>query len=229
MCSQFFSLSVLNFILFTKNLTVEQFSAVSAIIVAARVFDAFNDPIMGTIIDRTHTKIGKFKPWMITGVITTSMVVFAAFVNNLTGWRFVSFFGFIYFMFSICFTMNDISYWGMIPALSSNPESRNRFTSRTMFFSGMGAAFVTVLVPMLTAGDHVIGGNAVTAYRTLAVVACLAPVTMLSAFIFVRENREDSGKRRRTSLSVRYSRPYSATTSSNGWRSSLSASRSAAH
>ena len=85
MCSQFFSLSVLNFILFTKNLTVEQFSAVSAIIVAARVFDAFNDPIMGTIIDRTHTKIGKFKPWMITGVITTSMVVFAAFVNNLTG------------------------------------------------------------------------------------------------------------------------------------------------
>ena len=75
MCSQFFSLSVLNFILFTKNLTVEQFSAVSAIIVAARVFDAFNDPIMGTIIDRTHTKIGKFKPWMIAGVITTSMVV----------------------------------------------------------------------------------------------------------------------------------------------------------
>lgn len=68
MCSQFFSLSVLNFILFTKNLTVEQFSAVSAIIVAARVFDAFNDPIMGTIIDRTHTKIGKFKPWMIAGV-----------------------------------------------------------------------------------------------------------------------------------------------------------------
>ncbi len=196
MCSQFFSLSVLNFILFTKNLTVEQFSAVSAIIVAARVFDAFNDPIMGTIIDRTHTKIGKFKPWMITGVITTSMVVFAAFVNNLTGWRFVGFFGFIYFMFSICFTMNDISYWGMIPALSSNPESRNRFTSRTMFFSGMGAAFVTVLVPMLTAGDHVIGGNAVTAYRTLAVVACLAPVTMLSAFIFVRENREDSGKKK---------------------------------
>ena len=196
MCSQFFSLSVLNFILFTKELTVEQFSAVSAIIVAARVFDAFNDPIMGTIIDRTHTKIGKFKPWMIAGVITTSMVVFAAFVNNLTGWRFVGFFGFIYFMFSICFTMNDISYWGMIPALSSNPESRNRFTSRTMFFSGMGAAFVTVLVPMLTAGDHVIGGNAVTAYRTLAVVACLAPVTMLSAFIFVRENREDSSKKK---------------------------------
>ena len=39
----------------------------------------------------------------------------------------------------------------------------------------MGAAFVTVLVPMLTAGDHVIGGNAVTAYRTLAVVAALRP------------------------------------------------------
>lgn len=197
MCSQLFSMSILNYILFTKNLTVQQFSAVSAIIVAARIFDAFNDPIMGTLLERTNSKFGKFKPWMLAGVLSTSVIVFLAFSNNLFGWSFVGFFAFIYFMFSICFTMNDVSYWGMIPALSSDPEMRNKFTSRTVFFSGMGGAFVTVFVPIFTAGAHVIGGNAVTAYRTMAAIACTAaPITMMLVFLFVRENRANSSSKK---------------------------------
>lgn len=189
MCGQLFSMAVLNYILFTKNLTVSQFSVVSLIIVAARLFDAFNDPFMGTLIDHTKSKIGKFKPWMIAGVISTSFVVYFAFSNSLTGWSFVGFFAVIYFLFSICFTMNDVSYWGMIPSLSSDPGMRDKLTSRTVFFSGMGAAFVTVFVPFLTAGKYVIGGNAVTAYRILAIIACVAsPLTML-LLCFVRENR----------------------------------------
>lgn len=192
MCSQFFTYAIMNFILFTKNLTVQQFSVISIIIVAARVFDALNDPLMGTLLDRTRTKIGKFKPWMIAGVITTSIVVLAAFLNNFTGWNFVVFFGFIYFFYSICFTMNDVSYWGMIPALSSKPEMRDKFTSLTVFWSGAGAGFVSVLVPVFTAGGMVIGGNAVTAYRTLACIACVAPVTMLLVFLLVKENREEN-------------------------------------
>ena len=191
MCGQLFSMAVLNYILFTKNLSVSQFSAVSFIIVAARLFDAFNDPFMGTLIDHTKTSIGKFKPWIIAGVISTSLVVYFAFANSFTGWSFVGFFALIYFLFSICFTMNDVSYWGMIPSLSSDPEKRDKYTSRTVFTSGMGAAFVTVLVPFLTAGDHVIGGNAVTAYKILAIVACAAsPITML-LLCFVKENRGD--------------------------------------
>lgn len=189
MCSQFFTLAIMNYILFTKNLDVKQFSVISMIIVGARAFDALNDPLMGTLLDRTRTKIGKFKPWMAAGVILTSLVVFSAYINNLFGWSFVVFFGIIYFCFSIAFTMNDVSYWGMIPALSSEPSMRDKITSRTVFWSGAGAAFVTVLVPIFTAGDKVIGGNAVTAYRTLACIACIAPVTMLLVFALVKENR----------------------------------------
>lgn len=189
MCGQLFSMAVLNYILFTKQLSVSQFSVVSFIIVAARLFDAFNDPFMGTLIDHTKTKIGKFKPWIIAGVLSTSVVVYFAFSNRFIGWGFVKFFALIYFLFSICFTMNDVSYWGMIPSLSSAPEMRDKFTSRTVFTSGMGAAFVTVFVPILTAGEHVIGGNAVTAYRVLAIIACVAsPVTMM-LLCFVKENR----------------------------------------
>lgn len=66
------------------------------IMVAARIFDAFNDPIMGNIIERTRSKWGKFKPWQLAGSLSTSIVLFLAFNTKLTGWSFVTFFGIIY-------------------------------------------------------------------------------------------------------------------------------------
>ena len=64
--------------------------------VAARIFDALNDPIMGNIIEKTRTKWGKFKPWLLIGGITSSAVVIAAFNNSkINGWGFVVYFGVI--------------------------------------------------------------------------------------------------------------------------------------
>jgi len=48
-----FSAQLLTFVLFTRFLTAAQLAAITAIMVAARVFDALNDPIMGNIIERT--------------------------------------------------------------------------------------------------------------------------------------------------------------------------------
>ena len=127
------------YVLYTKELTDGQIVAITVIMVAARVFDAFNDPIMGNIIERTRTKWGKFKPWLLIGSISTSIVVYLAFNTKLTGWAFVTFFGIIYFLYSITFTMNDISYWGMVPAVSRTSDSRNQFTSRATLFAGVGS------------------------------------------------------------------------------------------
>ncbi|MBR5967012.1 MAG: MFS transporter, partial [Lachnospiraceae bacterium] len=121
---------IMLFILYTRNLTDAQLAAVTGIMVAARVFDALNDPIMGNIIERTRTKWGKFKPWLLAGILSTSIVVYLAFNTDLTGWSFIWFFGVIYFMYSITYTMHDISYWGMVPALSSDGDKRNAFTAR---------------------------------------------------------------------------------------------------
>ena len=63
------------YILFTRSLTVAQLSAITAIMIAARVFDAVNDPIMGNIIERTRTRWGKFKPWLVIGILSTSVVI----------------------------------------------------------------------------------------------------------------------------------------------------------
>ena len=84
---------LLLFIMYTRNLTNAQLGAVTAIMVAARIFDAFNDPIMGNIIERTRSKYGKYKPWLLIGVIGTCFVVTAMFNTSLDGWNFIIFFG----------------------------------------------------------------------------------------------------------------------------------------
>ena len=128
-----FNSCILTYILFTKQLTSEQLVAITVIMVAARVFDALNDPIMGNIIERTRTRWGKFKPWLLAGILSTSIVIYLAFNSTLQGWPFIIFFGFIYFAYSITYTMHDIAYWGMIPSLSRDADLRNQYTSRATF------------------------------------------------------------------------------------------------
>lgn len=81
---------LLTYILFTRGLSAAQLTAVTAIMVGA--FDALNDPIMGNIIERTRTRWGKFKPWLVIGILSTSVVVYLTFNTDLQGWSFIWFF-----------------------------------------------------------------------------------------------------------------------------------------
>lgn len=183
---------LLTFVLFTRSLTAAQLSAITAIMVGARIFDALNDPIMGNIIERTRTKWGKFKPWIVIGMFSTSAVIYAAFNTKLQGWSFVWFFGVIYFLYSITYTMGDISYWGMIPALSSDGDTRNTFTARTTLFAGIGGTAASILIPLLTTGANAIGGSTSVAYGRIALaIAFLAPAFLCFVLFGVRERRED--------------------------------------
>ena len=186
-----FTSCIMTFVLFTRSLTNSQFAAITAIVVAARIFDALNDPIMGNIIERTRTRWGKFKPWLVIGILSTSVVVYLAFNTDLQGWSFVWFFGIIYFMYSITYTMHDISYWGMVPALSSDANARNQFTARATLFAGIGGTVANVLIPMFTVGDMAIGGSTTTAYGIIALIVCiLAPLFLCFTIFGVREKRE---------------------------------------
>ena len=179
------------FVLFTHKLTAGQLSAIAGIMVAARVFDALNDPLMGNIIERTRTRWGKFKPWLLIGILSTSLVIYLAFNVKLQGWAFVWFFGLIYFLYSITYTMHDISYWGLVPALSSDADRRNQFTSRATLFAGIGGTAASFLIPLLTTGSRAIGGSSVTAYGRIALVmAILGPAFLCFTLFGVKENRD---------------------------------------
>ena len=84
---------------------------------------------MGGIVENTRTKWGKYKPWQLLGAVLTGAVIISVFCVKLDGWSYIGFLAFAYLMFSITFTMNDISYWGMLPSLTSDEHERNKLTS----------------------------------------------------------------------------------------------------
>ena len=146
---------------------------------------------MVNIIERTRTRWGKFKPWLVIGILTTSLVVYATFNVKLQGWQFVWFFGAMYFLYSITYTMHDIAYWGMVPALSSDANTRNQLTSRATLFAGIGGVLAASLIPNFTAGDNALGGNAVTAYGLVALaIAIIAPIFLAFTVFGVKELRD---------------------------------------
>lgn len=161
---------LLTYILYTRQLTTEQFSAISVIMIICCVWDAFNDPIMGGIIENTRTKFGKFKPWILIGAVTNAVMLVIFFSNRITGWAFVAVFAVLYLLWDITYTMNDISYWSMLSSLTSKPRERDSITSFANLFAGLGTVLSTALIPILTAGKSTIGGNSITAYMVISIV-----------------------------------------------------------
>ena len=194
---------LLTYIMFTKGLTAAQLGAITAIMVAARVFDALNDPIMGNIIEMTHTKWGKFKPWLVIGIALSSVVVTMVFSTDLKGWNFVILFGVFYFCYSIAYTMHDISYWGMVPALSSDAGARDQYTSRATLFAGVGGTLASIVIPMLTAGGTAIGGSATVAYKYVAIAICIIAPLFLCFTLFGAVERRETAKPEKSSGGVK--------------------------
>lgn len=169
-CAGLFMNNILNYVYFTKRLDTTQFAVLTFLMAAAKVFDAFNDPLMGNIIDATKSRFGKFKPWIGIGMLTSAIVVYFSFSNNLQGWPYVIFFGLMYFAFSITFTMNDIAYWGMLPSLARTSADRDKLTSLSVFCASLGGGICGIILPILTTGDLALGGSAVKAYSYTAIV-----------------------------------------------------------
>ena len=129
--------------------------AMGVILMAARVFDAFNDPIMGVIVARTRTRWGKFRPWLLIGTLTNAVVLFLMFSAppRLDGAGLTAYAAVTYIFWGVTYTMMDIPYWSMIPAFTQGGREREGLTTLARTSAGVGSAIVTVftmmLVPML--------------------------------------------------------------------------------
>ena len=90
------------------------------ILLVARVFDAFNDPIMGVVVAKTKTRWGRFRPWLLIGTVTNAVVLYFMFAappamdaKGLTAYAAI-----FYILWGVTYTMMDIPYWSMIPAFT---------------------------------------------------------------------------------------------------------------
>ncbi len=172
---------LLTFILYTKGVPSAQFATISIIMVICRIWDGINDPIMGGIIENTRSKFGKFKPWIFIGAVTNAIVLVLIYTLPLKGNAFVIAFAFLYLIWDITYTMNDIGYWGMLPSLTSEPRERDVITSMSNLFAGLGTILANGLIPVFTVGKMAIGNSAVTGYRVVAVVIGLVFIGCQSA------------------------------------------------
>ncbi len=118
----------------------------SAIIMAARVFDAFNDPIMGTIVAKTKTRWGRFRPWLMIGTLTNAVVLFLMFAappkTDAAG--LAAYAAVFYILWGVTYTIMDIPYWSMIPAFTEGGKERENLTTIARTAAGVGAAIITV-------------------------------------------------------------------------------------
>lgn len=180
MSYQLIAAFLLVYVQFGVSLTLAQFTTLSIIIgIGGRIWDAINDPMMGAIIEGTHMKWGKFKPWILIGAVTCGIIIIMMFnIRIWTGWNFVIFMTIMYLLWETTFTMNDIGYWAMLPSLSSKKNERNTVTMLTVFFAGIGAFAAQGMVVFMTPGNVVKGYSVVSIIIVAAFIGCQLLTTL---------------------------------------------------
>ncbi|WP_300809443.1 glycoside-pentoside-hexuronide (GPH):cation symporter [uncultured Acetatifactor sp.] len=133
------------------------------LLLAARVFDAANDPVMGILVARTKSRFGRFRPWLFSGTIVNALVLYAMFAvpEELEGNPLLVYISAAYILWGVTYTMMDIPYWSMIPAFARDSREREGLSTLGRTCAGVGSALVTVItmqaVYLLGKGNERIG------------------------------------------------------------------------
>ncbi len=139
--------------------------ALGWIMTIARVWDAINDPMMGTIVDKTKTKWGKCRPYLIIfpgiiGVVTILTFINSNYANATTtaqkaliiGWAAVS-----YVAWGMCFTVCDIPLWGITSLMTEDENDRSKILGLARMVAGVGGIGVLVVQIAQALGTAFVG------------------------------------------------------------------------
>ena len=138
---------------------------------AARLFDAFNDPVMGSIVEMTRTRQGKMRPYLKYSPIPIAILTVLLFVNLPVGETGKFAFGtVIYLLWGIAYTSVDVPYWGLASSMTSDTEKRNTILTVARLFCTIGSGAVSVFIPII------IGDNTIATQRILYPIVALVCV-----------------------------------------------------
>ena len=126
--------------------------AVTVIMAVARVWDAMNDPMMGTIVDKTRSKWGKCRPYLIYVPLPIFIITTLCFVNfgfyrdgqTALNVLIIAWAAFTYILWGMTYTVGDIPLWGVTALMTEDEKDRNKLLSLARIFGGIGAG-VTLL------------------------------------------------------------------------------------
>lgn len=162
--------------------------AMGIILMAARVFDAFNDPIMGIVVAKTRTRWGKFRPWLLIGTLLNAVILYLMFAAPpaLDGRGMTAYAAVTYILWGVTYTMMDIPYWSMIPAFTEGGKEREGLSTLARSCAGVGSALITIItmmcVPMLGHGNERVGFQ-----KFALIIAVLFVVFILITCINIKE------------------------------------------
>ena len=164
------------------------------------IFDAVIDPFVGAIVDNTKTKWGKFKPWIFIGMIGTGILTVLMFHNfKMDETTHIVFLAVTYLFFSIFFSLNDIAYWSLMPAISKDQKVREGVGAFARICANVGM-FSMVLI-YLNVPSFFGGLSARDAYFIFAIIVSLIMWAFQSiTLVGVKEDRSALEKTERTTL-----------------------------
>lgn len=161
---------------------------------AARVFDAFNDPIMGVIVEKTNTKFGKFRPWILSGTLLNALILYGMFAmpKSLTGAAMLTYASAAYVLWGLTYTIMDIPFWSMIPALTKAGKDRESLSVIGRVAASFGFAIPTVMTMYLITR---IGGTEREAFAILGlIVAIIFVIFELICVLGIKEEVQSKSK-----------------------------------
>ena len=134
-----------------KALAAKLIGVITGLVVVIRIAEIFIDPLLGNIIDTTKTKWGRFKPWQLIGGTVSAVLLVLVYTGlfglvNVNTTLFIVLFVITFIVLDVFYSLRDISYWGMIPALSSDSHERSTYTALGSFGGSIGYNGITVVV-----------------------------------------------------------------------------------
>ena len=161
----------------------------------ARIWDGINDPMMGTIVDSTKTKIGKYRPWILIGAISNAVVLSLLFTSfGMSGMKLYIYIAVMYVLWGMTNTMADIPYWSMVPSFTNDPKDRNLVATVARTFSGIGQGLISILtpivLPLLSSGMETTDkGYSASGFSKWAIICGIALVLFSSVCVFSTKER----------------------------------------
>ncbi|MEM9501604.1 MAG: glycoside-pentoside-hexuronide (GPH):cation symporter [Pseudomonadota bacterium] len=163
-------------------------AAIGLMLLLTKLVDAFTDPMMGVIADRTRTRWGRYRPYLLLGSVPLGIMMVLIFSapaslgdTALLIWAYVT-----YTLCMLAFTAVNVPYGGLLGVISPSSKARTSVTAFRMFFSALGGILVgalgTTLVRELGGGDEALG-----ILLTVSCIAALAVFCLLTTFATTKE------------------------------------------
>jgi GPH family glycoside/pentoside/hexuronide:cation symporter len=174
------------------QLDADLIQLLGTIVLVTRLFDAASDILMGLIIEKTHSRLGKARFWFGVSIIPLCIAFFFLFfVSGLPQEASLITISILYFIFTvILYTMNNIGFNAMLPRISNDAYDQSNICTINSIFTSVGGLVSAIAIPVLNSGFF--GGEQNQHAWTLFVIilAVVAFIGQALCFFFVKEKKE---------------------------------------